>query len=73
MILAVTWAKEWNLIEEKTVWYREKWERGKVLENDDAKLIWDFEFNLRKTTTARQPDLVLEDKQHKKIWICDMT
>lgn len=73
MILAVTWAKENGLIEEQIVWYKEKWERGKVLKNENAKLIWDFEFHLRKTTTARRPDLTLEDKQQKKIWICDMT
>ena len=36
------------------------------------KLVWDFEFHLRKTTTARRPDLILELKTDKKIWICDM-
>ena len=55
------------------VWYKERWERGTVQENGKAKLIWDFEFHLRKTTTARRPDLILEDKEEKKhIWICDM-
>ena len=43
-----------------------------MLENDKAKLIWDFEFKLRKTTTSRRPDLILEEKDEKKIWICDM-
>ena len=43
-----------------------------VLQNDKAKLVWDFEFHLRKTTTARRPDLILEIKSYKKIWICDM-
>ena len=37
------------------------------MENSNA----NFEFNLRKTT-SRRPDLVLEDKERKKIWICDM-
>ena len=36
------------------------------------KLVWDFEFHLRKTTTARRLDLILELKTDKKIWICDM-
>ena len=31
-----------------------------------------FEFHLRKTTTARRPDLIFEDKEEKRIWICDM-
>ena len=35
--------------------------------------MWVFEFDLRKTATARRPDLTLEDKAKKKIWICDMT
>ena len=43
-----------------------------MLENDKAKLVWDFEFHLRKTTTAGRPDLILELKIDKKIWICDM-
>ena len=44
-----------------------------MLGDGKAKLVWDFEFSLRKTTTARRPDLVLEDKEKKKIWVCDMT
>ena len=43
-----------------------------VLENDKAKLVWDFEFHLRKSTTARRPDLILELKSYKKIWICNV-
>ena len=57
---------------ENVKWYQEKWSRGHVLENSQAKLVWDFEFNLRKTTTARRPDLILEEKEEKNIWICDM-
>ena len=72
MILAVAWAKEYELIGEDTVWYKERWERGTVLENGKVKLVWDFEFNLRKTNTSRRPDLSLKNKELKKIWICDM-
>ena len=54
------------------VWYKERWERRVVFENDKGKLVWDFEFNLRKTTTARRLDLISEDNEKKKIWICDM-
>ena len=42
------------------------------MENSNAKLVWDFEFNFPKTTTSRRPDLVLQDKEKKKIWICDV-
>ena len=71
MILAVAWEKEYELVGEDTVWYKERWERGTVLENGKAKLVWDFKFNLRKTNTSRRPDLILEDKESKKIWVCD--
>ena len=29
--------------------------------SSQAKLVWDFEFNLRKATTTRRPDLMLEE------------
>ena len=72
MILAVAWAKECELIGEDTVLHKKRWERGTVLKKGKAKLVWDFEFNLRKTNTSRRPDLILEDKESKKIWICGM-
>ena len=34
--------------------------------------MWDFEFHLRKTTTSRRPDLILETKEDRKILIRDM-
>ena len=33
---------------------------GHGLDNSQAKLVRDFEFNQRKTTTSRRPDLNLE-------------
>ena len=64
MIMAVNWAKEYELIGNDVIWYKERWEREVVLENERGKLVWDFEFKLRKTTTARRPDLILEDKEN---------
>ena len=72
MILAVAWAKQEELVGQEVIWYEQRWDRGTVLENDKAKLVWDFEFHLRKTTIARRPDLILELKTDRKIWICDM-
>ena len=60
------------MIGQDAIWYEQRWDRGTVFENHKAKLVWDFEFHLRKTTTARRPDLILELKEDKKIWICDM-
>lgn len=50
------------------MWYKEQWEQGMVLENDKVKFDWDFEFNQRKTETARRPDLILK----WNIWIFDI-
>ena len=55
MILPISWTKEFNLVEKDMKWYKQKWCRGYSLENDQAKLLWDVEFNLRKTTTSRNP------------------
>ena len=55
-------------------WYgtRNVGNEERCLRKINGKLVWDFEFNLHKTTMARRPDLILEDKEKKKIWICDM-
>ena len=73
MILAVAWAKQQELMGQEAVWYKQRWDRGTALENNKVKLVWDFEFHLRKTTTATSPDVILELKTGKKIYICDMT
>ena len=54
MVMAVAWAKEYHLVKKEVKWYKERWTRGHVLENARAKLVWDFEFNLRKTTNEKQ-------------------
>jgi len=41
MIMAVVWAKEHELVGADVIWYKERWERGTVIENDRAKLVWD--------------------------------
>ena len=43
-----------------TKWYREGWEKGKVIENNGKKLYWDWEHQMRTSSTARRPDLMLE-------------
>ena len=72
MVMAVARAKEYGLVGRETKLYMKKLVRGQILEGSTGKLVWDFEFNLRKTTTSRRPDLVLEDKERNKIWISDM-
>ena len=38
-----------------------------MLENANSKLVWDFEFNLWKTTRSRRLDLILEDKEEQDL------
>ena len=51
----------------------EKWEKGKVLENGGKKLHWDWEHTMRMNSTARRPDLTLEDEEKKTILLVGMT
>lgn len=72
MVLAVAWAKQEGLINKDAVWYKIQWKKGNVLEGSGMKLCWDLEYCMRKTTTARRPDLTLEDNNKKLIWFVDM-
>ena len=72
MVIAVARARKYELIHENVVWYNQTWEKGNVLENDKEKLLWDFECKMRQSSSARRPDLTLEDKERKRVWICDM-
>jgi hypothetical protein len=46
-VLAVQWAIDNGLLPEGTKWYTERWERGKVIENNWKKLFWDWEHRMR--------------------------
>ena len=72
LVMVSEWGKDYGLIEKDTKWWELSWEKGKVLENDRAKIVWDFEFKTRKKTRARRPDVILEDKEVKNIFIVDM-
>ena len=55
-----------------TKWYKERWNKGTVIGNDECKLCRDFEYDVRKTKTARQPDVTIEYKNKNKIFLIDM-
>ena len=42
MVMDGAWAKEQNLLDPNMKQYEEKWNRRHVLENSQAKLVWDF-------------------------------
>ena len=43
-----------------------------MLEKNGNKICWDSEFAMRKTTSARRPDVMIENDEEKKLWIVDM-
>ena len=46
--------------------------KGNVIECGGKKLLWDWEYRMRTTCTARGPDLTLEDNETSEIYIVDM-
>ena len=51
--LMVAWCKEHELTKRYWAWYKFKWVQGAVLENEHVTISWDFEYNMRKESTAR--------------------
>ena len=71
-ILMTAWCKENELMGDNEPWYKVKWSQGAVLENSDVKMSWDFEYSMRKQSTARRPDVSIEYKERKLIQLVDM-
>ena len=59
-------------VPEDTKWYTTNSERGKVIEKDGKKLLWDWEHPMKTDCVARRPDLTLEDASKKTIIVIDM-
>uniref|UniRef100_A0A3P9CTW7 C2H2-type domain-containing protein n=1 Tax=Maylandia zebra TaxID=106582 RepID=A0A3P9CTW7_9CICH len=52
---------------------RSKWEMPpRVVENDRAKILWDFQIQTDKMVVANQPDIVVVDKQKKTAVVIDV-
>ena len=51
-------------------WYEHRAEA--VMENDDVKLLWDFNIRTDRVIEARRPDIVLIDKKNKETMIIDV-
>ena len=61
-----------GLLPENTKWWKEKWEKEKIIEKNGKKLCWDWEHRMQTMYSARRPDLTLEDQEKRKIFIIDM-
>lgn len=52
---------------------RSRWETPpKVMENNRAKILWDFQIQTDKMVMANQPDIVVMDKQQKTVVVVDV-
>ena len=58
-------------MEECVPWYKVKWKRGYVSEANGKKFLWDFEYAMRTTSSARRPDATLEYEDQKLIYLLD--
>jgi hypothetical protein len=70
-VLMTAWCKENDLMTDEP-WYKVKWSQGEVMENEKVKMTWDFEYQMRKESTARRPDVTIEYKEQKRIQLVDM-
>ena len=66
------WVVEKGLLEKGHYWYKLKQEQRTVVGNDKVKWCWNFEYQMRKETTAQRPDVPIECTDRKLIQIIDM-
>ena len=52
--------------------YKVKWGQGAVLENEHVKISCDHEYNMKKESPARRPDVTIEYKEKKVIHPVDI-
>ena len=45
---------------------------GSCVENEHVKMSWDFEYSMRKESTAGRPNVTIEYKKRKIIHLVDM-
>ena len=54
LVMAIAWAKGLNLLDQNVKWHQQKQNRGRGLDNSQAKLVWNFEFSLQKNKTKNK-------------------
>ena len=63
---------EKGLLEEDLYWQKPKWKQDTDIEIKQVKMCGDFEYKIRKETTARRPDVTIKCTERKLIQIIDM-
>jgi len=65
----------WSLCKQLGFQRAEKWwehRAEKALENDDFKLLWDYDIQVDREIRERRPDLVVVNKKLKEAWLVDV-
>jgi len=62
---------KYNLMRPKE-WYKHVPEENKVIENENVKILWDFNIYTDRKISARRPDIVIQDKNKKITSIIDV-
>ena len=71
-MLAVRWAINNGVLPPNTKWWNENWTKGRMIQRNGYKLLWDWEHRMKTTNTVKRPDMMLEDESKKMICIVDM-
>ena len=71
-VMAVRWPINNGILPPDTKWWNENWTKGRVIQRNGYKPLWDWEHRMRTMNTTRRPDLTLEDESKKTIYIVDM-
>lgn len=69
-------AVHWSLSKRHNLPHSERWYQHRaeaVVENDDIKLLWDFDIHTDKVIQARRPDIVVVKKRDKECTIIDIS
>ena len=59
------WCKESELMTDDEPWYKVKWSRVEVIENEDVQMTWDFEYQMRKESPARRLEVTKNRSESK--------
>ena len=65
MVLAVQWSVQEGILPKETKWFKERWEKQKITENNEEEIYSDREHQMRANCTSIRPGLALEDKEKK--------
>jgi hypothetical protein len=57
-VLAVQWAIDNGLLPEGPKWYTERWEKGKVIDNNAKKLYWEYRMRTNYETRGEDKKVI---------------